>query len=185
MMLAFFLVFAACLAAVVLALRQRETKAHYRSLYLAEAALRTSVERHSVTLQSIGDAVISVDAGGRVELLNPVAEGLTGWTQGEASGRRLEEVFQIVNEETRNRVEDPVEKVLREGVVVGLANHTVLIARDGTERPSPTAARRSAAKKGILPGPSWSFGIRPPLASRKASVDGSPALLIFTGSFSH
>jgi len=135
MMLAFFLVFAACIGAVALVLRQREKKAHYQTLYLAEAKLRASTERHSVTLQSIGDAVIVTDARGLVELLNPVAEGLISWRQDEAAGRPLEEVFRIVNEETRGKVENPVAKVLREGVVVGLANHTILIARDGTERP--------------------------------------------------
>ena len=135
MMLAFILVFAACIAAVGLALWQRERKALYRDLYLAEAALRASVERHSVTLQAIGDAVIATDARGLVELVNPVAEELIGWNQEEAAGKPLEEVFQIVNEETRGKVADPFAKVLREGVVVGLANHTILIARDGTERP--------------------------------------------------
>ena len=67
--------------------------------------------------------------------MNPVAEPLTGWSEAEALGRPLEEVFRIVNEETRAEVENPVESVLREDLVVGLANHTLLIARDGTERP--------------------------------------------------
>jgi two-component system cell cycle sensor histidine kinase/response regulator CckA len=115
--------------------RQREKKAHFQSLYLSEARLRTSMERHSVTLKSIGDAVIATDARSVVELLNPVAEALTGWTLDQARGRPLEEVFRIVHEQTREKAEDPVAKVLREGVVVGLANHTLLIARDGTERP--------------------------------------------------
>lgn len=84
---------------------------------------------------SVGDGVIATDAAGRVDLLNPVAETLTGWPQEEARGKPLEEVFRIVNEETRQEVETPVKKVIREGVVVGLANHTVLIARDGSERP--------------------------------------------------
>jgi two-component system, cell cycle sensor histidine kinase and response regulator CckA len=116
-------------------LRQREKKAHFQSLYLSEARLRTSMERHSVTLRSIGDAIIATDAQGVVELLNPVAEALTGWTSDEARGRPLEEIFRIVNEQTREKVENPVTQVLRQGVVVGLANHTLLIARDGTERP--------------------------------------------------
>ncbi|HEX9920242.1 MAG TPA: PAS domain S-box protein, partial [Candidatus Methylomirabilis sp.] len=114
---------------------QRNQKAHYLTLYQAEAARRQVEERHRTTLMSIGDAVIATDAEGRVELLNPVAEALTGWGQEEAHGRPLEEVFRIINEETRQTVENPVQRVLREGIVVGLANHSLLIARDGTERP--------------------------------------------------
>ena len=87
------------------------------------------------TLQSIGDAVIATDAKGEVVFLNPVAEKLTGWTSAEASGHRSDEVFRIVNESTRETVESPVDRVLRTGAVVGLANSTVLIAADGTERP--------------------------------------------------
>ncbi len=102
---------------------------------LSEADLRKSTERYDITLQAIGDAVITTDAGGHVELINPVAEDLTGWTREEARGRYLTEVFEIINEETRNPVEDPVARVLREGTVAGLANHTVLIAKDGREIP--------------------------------------------------
>jgi PAS domain S-box-containing protein len=114
---------------------QRNQKARYLTLYQAEAGRRQIEERHHITLMSIGDAVIVTDAEGRVELLNPVAEALTGWGGDEAHGRPLEEVFRIINEETRQTVESPVQRVLREGVVVGLANHSLLIARDGTERP--------------------------------------------------
>jgi len=98
-----------------------------------EERLAEEKERLAVTLRSIGDAVIVTDVGGRVTLLNAVAEKLTGWTTGEAAGRRLFEVFRIVNEKTRERSEDPVEKVVRTGAIVGLANHTVLVRRDGTE----------------------------------------------------
>lgn len=87
------------------------------------------------TLKSIGDAVIVTDAEGRVTLMNAVAESITGWKIDEASGRPLPEVFNIVNEGTRALVENPVTKVLRVGTVVGLANHTVLIAKDGAETP--------------------------------------------------
>ena len=120
---------------VVLLLGQRNMKAHYRALYRSEAALRRSEERYGITLKSIGDAVIATDAAGRVEFLNPVAETLTGWSKEEAWGRHIEEVFHIVNEETRQKVENPVDRVLREGVVVELANHTLLMARDGSRRP--------------------------------------------------
>jgi PAS domain S-box-containing protein len=101
------------------------------------AAQRRASERGEllrVTLGSIGDAVITTDLDGRVTYLNAVAESLTGWTQGEAVGQPLDAVFRIVNEETRHLVENPAGRALREGTVVGLANHTLLIHRDGKER---------------------------------------------------
>ena len=76
-----------------------------------------------VTLSGIGDGVITTDAEGNVTFLNPVAQSLTGWTQDEAAGVPLEKVFKIVNEETRRTVENPATRALREGLVVGLANH--------------------------------------------------------------
>ncbi|MFW5857028.1 MAG: PAS domain S-box protein, partial [Planctomycetota bacterium] len=100
----------------------------------AEAALRRSEENHRTTLNSIGDAVIATDVDGRIREMNPVAETLTGWPLAEAVGRPLEEAFQIVNAQTRETVQNPVSKVLATGRVVGLANHTLLISRDGTER---------------------------------------------------
>ena len=101
----------------------------------AERKVRQSEQWLSTTLRSIGDGVIATDEEGRVRFMNPVAEKLTGWSEVESNGRPLEEVFDIVNEYTRERAENPVARALREGVVVGLANHTVLIARDGTEWP--------------------------------------------------
>ncbi|HEY8188081.1 MAG TPA: PAS domain S-box protein [Pyrinomonadaceae bacterium] len=97
-------------------------------------ALQEQREWLRVTLSSIGDAVITTDTKGCVTFLNPVAESLTGWTQDEAAGVALESVFKIVNEETRRTVENPATRALRDGVIVGLANHTLLIAKDGTER---------------------------------------------------
>jgi PAS domain S-box-containing protein len=99
----------------------------------AEVELREQREWLSVTLASIGDAVIATDTGGRVIFMNRIAETLTGWPQTEAKGLPLENIFQIVNEDTRSTVENPVNRALREAAIVGLANHTVLIARDGTE----------------------------------------------------
>lgn len=101
----------------------------------AEAAAREQQELLRVTLASIGDAVIATDAAGRVTFMNQVAERYTGWSQAHAEGRPLAEVFVIVDEATRKPVENPVAKVLREGRTVGLANHTVLIAMDGSTRP--------------------------------------------------
>jgi PAS domain S-box-containing protein len=89
----------------------------------------------ATTLQSIGDAVIATDNDGRVTFMNGVAERLTGWTEADAHGRDLTEVFAIFSELTRETVESPVSKVLREGTVVGLANHTLLRAKNGVEIP--------------------------------------------------
>jgi PAS domain S-box-containing protein len=97
-------------------------------------ALREREELLSVTLHSIGDGVLTTDAEGRVTRLNSVAEQLTGWPEAEAKGRPADEVFRIINEETRRPAVLPVEDVLRTGAIHGLANHTVLIARDGAER---------------------------------------------------
>ncbi len=101
----------------------------------AEEALAEQREWLETTLESIGDAVIATDMQGRITFMNPVAEHLTAWRLDDARGRACAEVFRIVNERTRQRVDSPVYRVLTEGVVVGLANHTVLIAKDGTERP--------------------------------------------------
>jgi diguanylate cyclase (GGDEF)-like protein/PAS domain S-box-containing protein len=103
------------------------------ALKASEHALTEEKERILVTLNSIGDGVITTDMEGRVELLNPVAEQLTGWTQEEAEGLVLEEVFNIKNEITGLPVQNPVKKCIESGVVVGLANHTVLLRRDGHE----------------------------------------------------
>jgi PAS domain S-box-containing protein len=100
----------------------------------AEEKLRQSEESLAATLYSIGDGVLATDDHGRVTRINPVAERLTGWSETEALGRPLEEVFHIVNEQTRQRAANPVDRVLAEGATVGLANHTVLISRDGSER---------------------------------------------------
>ena len=95
-------------------------------LFQSEQHLRT-------TLASIGDGVISCDANAKVELMNPIAQELTGWLESQARGRRIEEVFRIVNETTRQPLENPVTKVQRLNRVVGMGNHTVLIRKDGSE----------------------------------------------------
>ncbi len=93
-----------------------------------------------VTMRSIGDAVVATDAAGRVQFLNPAAEHLTGWSGNEAEGRALDEIFEIYSEETGEPAENPVTRVLRDNVVLGLANHTVLRARDGRETPIEDSA---------------------------------------------
>lgn len=100
----------------------------------AQQSLAVEKERLAVTLRSIGDGVITTDVSGSVVLLNKVSEKLTGWSASEAVGRPLAEVFHIVNERTRAQCDNPFTKVMDSGQIVGLANHTVLISKDGTER---------------------------------------------------
>ena len=103
-------------------------------LQLVNSALQDREEKLSVTLNSIGDAVITTDAAACVTLLNPIAEQLTGWTQAQANGRPIADVFNIINKESRNAAVIPVMETLQNGTIIGLANHTVLIARDLSER---------------------------------------------------
>jgi len=152
-------------AAGLVAWQQRQ-KEYYRSLYAAEAAHGASEMRYFVTLNSIGDGVIATDAQGRVILLNPIAEALTGWTNEAAQGRPLAEVFHIVVEETRAPAPDPVARVLATGGVVGLANHTLLIARDGAERVVADAAAPIRDAAGTLLGIVLTF--RDQTAAREA-----------------
>ena len=121
-------------------------------MQLAQRRTQEGQELLRVTFTSMGDAVITTDSEGRVTSLNQVAGALTGWTQDEAAGRPLEEVFRIVNEHTRQPVENPVKKVLAEGQIVGLANHTMLIARDGKERPIDDSAAPIRDAEGKLRG---------------------------------
>jgi PAS domain S-box-containing protein len=101
---------------------------------ISESREQEERERFRVTLSSIGDGVIATDALGRVTFMNQVAEILTGWTYGEAAGKPLDEVFRIVNEQTRQTVENPVSQAMREGQIVGLANDTMLTDRNGAEK---------------------------------------------------
>ncbi|HEY2776212.1 MAG TPA: PAS domain S-box protein [Candidatus Binatia bacterium] len=107
-------------------------------------AARRDLEREkellATTLASIGDGVMTTDRRGRVMSINAVAEQLTGWTAQDAVGRSLDEVFRIVNEQTRRTVESPAARALREGVIVGLANHTILIRKDAREIPIDDSA---------------------------------------------
>ncbi len=114
--------------------------------------VETSEQWLTAVLTSIGDAVIATDAHGRTTFLNPVAETLTGWQSSEAVGKSLTEVFRIVEEGTRESVADPVARVLRENIIVGLANHTVLIAKDGTERPIDDSGAPIKEKGGATTG---------------------------------
>lgn len=113
--------------ATALAHSERERRA-------AEAAIRENEASLAITLDSIGDAVIATDERGHVTRMNAVAERLTGWPGRDALGRPLADVFHIVDEDAGRPVESPVDRVLRDGLVVGLTNHTLLISRDRTER---------------------------------------------------
>jgi PAS domain S-box-containing protein len=114
--------------------------------------LRQSEERFRVTLSSIGDGVIATDEKSRVTFMNPVAENLTGWRSEEAAGIPLDKIFKIVNEITRQPVENPVSHVIDKGHVVGLGNHTTLIAKDGREQPIDDSAAPIRRQDGSLAG---------------------------------
>ncbi len=146
-----------------------------RLQFLAAGALHAEREQLRVTLTSIGDGVIVTDAAGQVRLMNRVAEALTGWTEPEATGQPLEQVFRVVNEETRAAVGNPVSRALRHGGMVGLANHTVLIARDGTEHPIADSAAPVRQEGGRTEGAVLVF--RDVTAERKAELAMSESLL--------
>ncbi len=132
--MAFVLLFIFLTGFVFLLVYHRKSRSEYRQRYLLEREKRAEQEMFRTTLYSIGDGVITTEPTGRVLHMNAVAEGMTGWTEAQAQGVRIEEVFKIINEETLEPVENPVDKVLREGRIVGLANHTLLVARDGSQR---------------------------------------------------
>ena len=110
-----------------------EVKRYTRELELAQIALSESEQRWSTTLASIGDAVIATDLSGKITFMNNVAEKLTQWSLNDAFGKPVQVIFKILNEFTRKVVDNPVSKVLEKGMIVGLANHTFLVRKDGTE----------------------------------------------------
>lgn len=119
-----------------LLIKKAETKRReeeYKRI-LAENKISSEKERLQVTLKSIGDGVITTDLSGNIVVMNPIAETLTGWTQSEAQGKPVEEVFKIINEFTRMPRENPVKRALQTGKVVELENHTLLLSKDGSER---------------------------------------------------
>ena len=116
-----------------MAINLKTVTASKTELEQAQASLHESEQRWATTLASVGDAVIATDLSGKVVFMNGVAEELTGWSLSEASQKPVKEIFNILNEQTRIVVEDPVSKVLEKGFVVGLANHTVLIRKNKTE----------------------------------------------------
>ncbi|NTW26100.1 MAG: PAS domain S-box protein, partial [Lentimicrobium sp.] len=136
------ILFTAAILSFIYTFRQRNI---FRRLLQVKEEFRT-------TIYSIGDAVIITDKSGNLSNLNPVAEALTGWTEKDAVGKSIEEVFRIINEGTRQKVESPIDKVLKEGSIVGLANHTLLIARDGKEIPIADSGAPIRDDEGLITG---------------------------------
>ncbi len=126
---------ATLLLALGLAILQRNRKKHYRQLFTAEQQLRHNAERSGVILRGIADAIIVTDYVGRIELLNPVAEELTGWKHSAALGKPLAEIFHVVDAKSGEKVENPVTKVLRHGKRVEFGNRPFLIGKDGHKVP--------------------------------------------------
>lgn len=133
---------------------QLEQRVAERTKQLADSVVALGAERELLrtTLASIGDAVITTDIAGKVTDMNTVAEQLTAWPLAEAAGKPLEEVFPIVNEVTRQPVENPAFRALAEGIIVGLANHTILLAKDGIERPIDDSAAPIRQANGTIVG---------------------------------
>jgi PAS domain S-box-containing protein len=117
-----------------------------------EEALQASRESLSTTLASIGDAVIATDIKGDITFLNRVGEELTGWNYEDAVGKPANEVFHIINEQSRLKIENPVQKVLKNGTSAGMANHTILVRKDGTEIPIEDSGAPILGKSGQISG---------------------------------
>jgi PAS domain S-box-containing protein len=147
-----FAVLAGGLGCLGLFVRQYNQRAYYKALYGAEARLRQSIERHSITLKAIGEGIITIDTHGRVELLNPVAEMLTGWSYEEAFGRPLEEVFCLVDAETRAQVHSSVIEVLQDGRRTDEGSRKLLIAKNGIERAITNSASPMYNDRGTVIG---------------------------------
>ncbi len=134
-----------------------------------EEALRKSEQHLAITLDSIGDGVFVTDFEGRVTRLNPAAEKFTGWTSDQAQGRPFKDVFQLIHEDTRQPVGNPIENVLTTGQVLGLSNHAILISRDGTERPVSDSCAPICDKDGRVVGAVLVF--RDVSAERRAELE--------------
>ena len=147
----------AAMAAALVMLGSIAARQGYRTSLLnaeleQERILAESERRYGVTLEAVGDGVISTNRDCVIEFMNPVAEQLTGWSVADAIGRPLTDVFRIVHEVTREPVEGPAECALRDGIVVELANHTMLVGRDGTERAIADSAAPIRDEKGDITG---------------------------------
>jgi|WetSurMetagenome_2_1015567.scaffolds.fasta_scaffold09085_1 two-component system, cell cycle sensor histidine kinase and response regulator CckA len=139
-------------SSIIWAVWQRRMKAGYRRHLATERARQETERRYGTTLMCIGDGVIVANPNGEITLMNPVAEGLTGWKQIEAQGKSIETVFDICNENTRKKVENPIRKVVECGRTVGLANHTLLISKSGIEYPIMDSSAPVHDTNGVLIG---------------------------------
>ncbi len=132
--------------------KQRQLEQEVAARRTTEKELAEREEFLRVTFASVGDAVLTTDTKGRITGMNAVAESLTGWELAEATGQPLDVVFRILDEETRRTIENPAFRALQEGRVVGLANHTVLNGKDGTERAVDDSAAPIRSKEGQVVG---------------------------------
>jgi two-component system, cell cycle sensor histidine kinase and response regulator CckA len=162
---------------------QQQKERAFQALYQAEHERAEVLEEMRVTLYSIGDGVITVGPDGRVRQMNLVAEELTGWKEAEAVSKPLSEIFHIVNEETRAEINNPIKCVMEEGLIVGLANHTLLIARDGTERPIADSCAPIRNEAGKIIGAVLVF--RDQTTERKTQVLNQSRLTLWEFSGSH
>lgn len=156
--------------------RQRELEQEMGARRLAEQALAEREEFMRTTLSSIGDAVLATDARGIVTYMNPVAEALTGWTLAQARGQFLDAVFRIVAEDTLQPVENPALRALKDNVIVGLANHTILLSKDGKQVPIDDSAAPIRNEKGNITGAVLTF--REVIEQRRVIREREQALAI-------
>lgn len=157
--------FMAAVAVIAAVMWRGNQKAHDQALFKVEAERRKSEGRYHAILLSVGDAVMVTDVEGRVELLNPVAEELTGWRQAEACGRPIQDVFHAVNEETRQRIESPVCQIARGR---GVGGPIIRYSSPKTEwnTRSRRVARSFVIKMASPPASLWSFVTKRKNASR-------------------
>ncbi len=157
--------------------RLEEQSEANRKLTEVHTELQGSEERLGVTLSSIGDAVLTTDATGRVTMLNPVAERLTGWTQSAATGRPMEEILRLINQTTRRPCAIPITATLACGTIQGMENHTVLIARDGAERAIADSCAPIRDRSGAVVGAVLVFrDVSAEYAAQRALHDGAALL---------
>jgi len=166
---------------LLLFLWQRSLKEHYRSLLQVETENRRVEARYRTTLMSVGDAVIAADIEGRVEMMNRAAEQLTGWTQSEATGKPLPDVFKITHEITGEVLESPIQRVIREGTVAGLISGTLLAARNGVQYPILATAAPIHDEPGVCSGVVLVF--RDQTEARKAAFERSMLADLLAASF--
>jgi PAS domain S-box-containing protein len=117
--------------AIIIWIYNNQQKNIYRKLLQTEQELFKTQTEYYTTLRSIGDAVISTDNNGHIQFINPIAQKITGWAEDEAKGKYIEDVFKIINEETLEKVENPCLRIIKQGIIIGLANHTLLINKKG------------------------------------------------------